>query len=230
MLGVEAADKCCEALSLDATDGQHQCLYPRRRDGQEGIERHDRPAVIPPLCFSSDEFDNSSATQAFWTCRGGLGPWLNRTHPASETAVFPLRSSTSQLDSTVRRRQLWKYRRSTRGLRSNLRAAISHEIVDVASSSRCLLSGFVSGQRQWSHKQGRPGLSNGVVRDWPAAAPPFWRRPWDWPGKGVPMIKPLLTSNPSLVETNGKFLDSISINYRIVSAMHIHTTHAYPSK
>jgi hypothetical protein len=49
-----------------------------------------------------------------------------------------------------------------------------HEIVDVASSSSWLLLGFVSG-RQWSHKQGQPGLSNGTVRDWPAASPPSWR-------------------------------------------------------
>jgi hypothetical protein len=61
MFGMEAIDKGCEALSFDATDGQHQCLDPRRRDGQEGIERHYRPTVIPTLGFSSRRYNNSSA-------------------------------------------------------------------------------------------------------------------------------------------------------------------------
>lgn len=56
MFGAEAVDEGVEALSLDAADGQHQCLDPRRRDGQEGIHRHCyRAAVIPTYRVLQDQ-------------------------------------------------------------------------------------------------------------------------------------------------------------------------------
>jgi hypothetical protein len=55
MFGAQTVDKGIEALSFDAADGQHQRLYPRRRDGQEGVERHYHTAVIPACGFRGDD-------------------------------------------------------------------------------------------------------------------------------------------------------------------------------
>lgn len=40
MFLMKSLDKGLEALSLDLADGQHQGSYPRRGDGQQGIQTH----------------------------------------------------------------------------------------------------------------------------------------------------------------------------------------------
>lgn len=46
MFGAEAVDEAREAVSLYATDGKHQGLDPRRRDGQERIQRHGTASTV----------------------------------------------------------------------------------------------------------------------------------------------------------------------------------------
>ena len=132
MFGMEAVDKSCEALPLDATDGQDQCLYLRRRDGQEGIERHYRATVIPTLSFSS-----STTTKATCTCRDVWGPSLDQAHRVSKTiCARAARGQVDRLPSPMLGvvAGVFRGRSRIRKLRA-MRLEISHEIVHVASST-----------------------------------------------------------------------------------------------